>query len=213
MSDFDNDNNGALLIFAKSPEAGTVKTRLIPDIGISAATDLYKELLQKTLITAQDSIFIEKQLWFNGNKHNSFFNNYSGLFRFMEQSGNDLGERMFNAFEYTLKKYEYAVLIGCDCPGLTCNDLKIAAELLKTEKDIVLGPAEDGGYYLIGLSRNHIELFTDIEWGSETVFSKTISIAKKLHLHVGLLEKRQDVDRVSDLLSAYKNNKKQTVLD
>ena len=202
------NNKSALLIFAKSPEPGKVKTRLIPDIGVDAATNLYMELLKRTLSTSDSAIFSEKQLWLSGDKEHVFFNNVNS-FKFMYQVGDDLGERMFNAFEYALTEHDYAILIGCDCPGLTNQDLRLARDMLEADKDIVLGPAEDGGYYLIGLKHNNINLFSNIEWGSDKVFSKTLSIAKRLSLNIGLLTKRNDIDRFSDLESFEKIKKQE----
>jgi rSAM/selenodomain-associated transferase 1 len=201
MTDSKIEKNGALIIFAKSPEPWLVKTRLIPDVGVDAATKLYKELLTRTLTTSTNSTFMEKQLWLSGDVEHSFFASYkeAKTFQFKQQVGKDLGERMCNAFENALLEYDYAVTIGCDCPGLTNNDLKLAADMLESDSDMVLGPAEDGGYYLIALKKNYAELFSEIEWGSENVFSKTMLIAKNLGLNVGLLEKRNDVDRVTDI--------------
>jgi len=194
-------NKGALLVFAKTPEAGKVKTRLISDIGITAATSLYKELLTRTLNTSANSIFLEKQLWLSGKKGHSFFDNFNkiNVFKVMQQSGTNLGEKMFNAFNHALTEYAYAVLIGCDCPALTISDLKTTTTMLEADKDIVLGPAKDGGYYLIALKKNYIDLFSDIEWGTDTVFSNTLSKAKELNLNIGLLTKRNDIDRVTDI--------------
>lgn len=194
-------NKGVLLVFAKSPEAGKVKTRLIPDIGVTAATNLYKELLTRTLNSAANFSYLDKQLWLSGNKEHSFFNSFNktNVFKIMKQSGLNLGEKMFNAFNHALIEYAYAVLIGCDCPSLTIQDFKTAATMLETDKDIVLGPAEDGGYYLIALKKNYIELFSDIEWGADSVFLTTLTKAKELNLNIGLLTKRIDIDRVTDI--------------
>jgi hypothetical protein len=172
---------GALLVFAKSPVAGQVKTRLIPDIGRQRATTLYKELLTRTLDTAIKTKFSEIQIWVSGNIHHQYFSHLKnkGSFKFFQQSGNDLGTRMFNAFDSVLSEYPCAVLIGSDCPSLTCADLRSAMTLLESGKDMVLGPAEDGGYYLIGLRKNNAELFSGIQWGKENVFSETYSRAKK----------------------------------
>lgn len=201
MSKQENNKKGALLVFAKSPEPGRVKTRLIPDIGTDAATSLYQELLKRTLETCINSNFIEKQLWLSGDTEHSFFKTYKKeeSFKFKQQAGEDLGERMFNALESALSEYDYGLIIGCDCPGLSADDLKFATVMLESDKDLVLGPAEDGGYYLIALKKNHIELFSDIEWGTDTVFSSTLLKAKELNLNTGLLMKRNDVDRVTDI--------------
>ncbi len=196
-------NQGALLIFAKAPVAGQVKTRLIPDVGRQRATDLYKEFLTKTLNTAIRAEFSENHIWVSGNISHQYFTQLKNkkLFKFHQQKGKDLGERMFNAFDSTLDKYPYAVLIGSDCPSLLSSDIQAAMKLLENGKDLVLGPAEDGGYYLIGLRTNNSELFSNIKWGKENVFSETCSRAKKINYYVELLPMRNDIDRVSDLHS------------
>ena len=196
-----HSKKSVLLVFAKSPEPGKVKTRLIPDIGVNAATNLYKELLIRTLSTSIHSELTEKQLWLHGDLQHSFFTSHNEMkqFSMKSQVGNDLGERMFNAFEQALKAFDHAILIGSDCPELTPSDLATANKMLLNDKDIVLGPSEDGGYYLIGLKKNHVQLFSNIEWGTEHVYSKTRQIAERLDLNIGLLEKRSDVDRVSDI--------------
>jgi uncharacterized protein len=207
------NKQGALLIFAKAPVAGQVKTRLIPDIGQEKALILYKEFLSRTLNTTAETGFSEIQLWISGNINNEYFVNLKNKDRFnlFQQTGEDLGQRMFNAFESVLNKYSYAVLIGSDCPELLSSDIDAAGYYLENGKDLVLGPATDGGYYLIGLKKNNSMLFSGIEWGKENVFSETYACAKKMNLEVGLLPERSDVDVVSDL-SAYIKMKKQEAI-
>jgi uncharacterized protein len=191
----------ALIIFAKAPVAGQVKTRLIPAIGQARATSLYKELLSKTLDIVGEVSFIEKQLWISGDMNHSYITHLKSKhdLQLFQQKGNDLGERMSNAFASVLTTHSYAILIGSDCPSLLSSDLESGMKYLKNKMDVVLGPAEDGGYYLIGLKENKSELFADINWGEETVFSETRDRIKKMNLNLGLLDKRADIDRVSDL--------------
>lgn len=204
---------GALLVFAKSPVAGQVKTRLIPDIGRQRATSLYKELLARTLDTAIKTEFSGIQLWVSGNIHHQYFSRLKNKehFNLYQQTGKDLGERMFNAFDSALSEHSYAVLIGSDCPSLSSVDIQSAMALLKSGRELVLGPAEDGGYYLIGLRKNNAELFSGIKWGEENVFSETCARAKKINLDVSLLPKRSDVDRPSDLHAYLKMKKQKTI--
>ncbi len=205
---------GALLVFAKSPIAGQVKTRLIPDIGCDKATLLYKELLTGTLDTVIKSRVSNIQLWISGDIHHQYFTNLENreYFQFYSQTGRDLGERMFNAIDSALNEYSYAVLIGSDCPELLISDIQSAMNSLKNGKDMVLGPAEDGGYYLIGLRKNNAELFSGIKWGKEDVFSETCARAKKINFDVSLLPKRSDVDRASDLAAYFRMKKKESAL-
>ncbi len=208
------ENQGSLIIFAKSPVAGQVKTRLIPSIGREKATNLYRELLARTLDTAVKTQFTDIQLWISGNIRHRYFSGFKNRnnFKFYQQEGKDLGQRMFNAFDSVLKKHPYAILIGSDCPSLLNSDLKRAMTLLKNGKELVLGPAKDGGYYLIGLRKNNFKLFSEIKWGGESVFSETYSRAKKMKLDIELLSEKRDVDRASDLYSYFRMKRKEIIL-
>ena len=204
-------NKGALIVFAKAPVVGNVKTRLIPHIGEDKATSVYISLLEKTLDTALNSNFTDIQLWIEGDIEHEFFRNMPerDKFHYYLQSGTTLGERMYAAFECALKTYSYAVLIGSDCPGLSIADLDETQALLQ-KNDIVLGPAKDGGYYLIALSNNHFSLFEGIAWSQETVFAETRERINLLNWRMGLLQERWDVDDEEGLhnyISMYKNLK------
>ena len=105
---------------------------------------------------------------------------------------------MANALKDELKRYRHVCLIGSDCLDLTATDLDQAMKQLSTH-DLVLGPAKDGGYYLIGMKRFIPQLFTDIPWGSDTVLAKTLARAAEINLKTALLNERTDVDHLSDL--------------
>ncbi len=205
---------GVLIIFAKAPVAGQVKTRLIPDIGADKATALYIEMLNKTLATSIKSEFQNIQLWISGNLNHPYFDDLKNEERIElhKQSGKDLGERMYNAFNAALEYYSYAVLIGTDCPSLSRSDLHKAMNYLEIGDELVLGPAKDGGYYLIGLRTNDVALFSDIEWGKEYVFKETCQRAKKINRNVNLLPMHSDIDCVSDLAGFYKIKEEESLL-
>jgi len=107
--------------------------------------------------------------------------------------------RMFNAIEEALDDAEWVVLVGTDCPGWTLIDLADAASQLTAGTDCVLGPALDGGYYLIGLRRNHLSLFTDMPWGSDRVFALTVQRLRALGWRLSRLPAYRDIDRPEDL--------------
>jgi len=205
---------GVLLIFAKAPVAGQVKTRLISGLGRHRATSLYEELLTMTLNTARKAGFLEIQVWVSGDMNHRYFTRLKNrhYVKLFQQRGKDLGQRMSNAFDSVLRKHAYAVLIGSDCPSLSSSDLQTGRNFLENKKDIVLGPANDGGYYLIGLKQNKPELFSNIKWGEETVFSETCCRIEKNNLNMGLLSKRSDVDRTSDLHSYFRMKRQESVL-
>ena len=199
-------SKGVAIVFTKAPEAGKVKTRLIPGIGSNRATNIYKQLLKKTIHTVRKSDLSEIHLYVDGNINHSFFREIRRRHpvRLYQQQGNDLGQRMFRTFHKVLKKYSYAVLIGSDCPGLSTADLNQAKESLAQGMDIVLGPANDGGYYLIGLSKNDVRLFNKIRWGGSTVFDDTMSRVERLGWQYSILAQHWDLDRTADLLAYIK---------
>ncbi|MBL1140450.1 MAG: glycosyltransferase [Proteobacteria bacterium] len=199
------NEQGSLIIFAKSPVIGQVKTRLIPDIGQYQATAIYKELLTTTLATAVESKISDIQLWVHGDIQHQYFLNLKNRerFKFYKQTGKNLGQRMLNAITCVLDKYPYVVLIGSDCPELLSSDIHKAMTLLDKGKDLVLGPAKDGGYYLIGLRKHTPELFIGINWGAADVLDETVLRANELELDTGFLSKRNDVDLFCDLQAYY----------
>lgn len=194
-------NKNALIIFAKAPVPGKVKSRLIPAIGKQKAASLYKALLSRTIETARQSGFSTIQLWIDGNLNHPYIaelRHRHGL-KLYRQHGPDLGARMSNAFDIVLRNYPYAVLMGSDCPYLAVSDIQQAAGYLENSMDVVLGPAEDGGYYLIGLKKNNYRLFNNIKWGTDSVAKETCARINALNWNPGFLTKRRDLDRTADL--------------
>ena len=191
--------NAVLLVFARAPRPGQVKTRLIPHVGAERAAAIYRELLARTLQTALHAGFAATQLWLAGDRHPYFDNIANGAaLDIYQQQGADLGDRMQHAFARALKRYRVAILIGSDCPVLTAGDLKQARHALR-KNDIVLGPARDGGYYLIGLCKNSPTLFKGIAWGRASVLSETRARIKALDWQLSLLTERWDVDDLQSL--------------
>ncbi len=120
-------------------------------------------------------------------------------FLYREQIGASLGDRLNEALATAFREMKSkVVIIGTDCPGLTTKHINGAFHLLE-RNDLVIGPALDGGYYLIGLKKLHRELFKGITWGTNTVYRQSIETAKKLNLTTATLEKLADVDRPADL--------------
>jgi len=207
-------SKGALIVFTKAPVSGQVKTRLIPYIGPRRATQIYQELLTKTLSTAIKSGFSSIQIWVSGDIEHDYFNQLKNrhAVKIYQQKGNNLGERMSNAFDIVLRNYSHAVLIGSDCPSLKCSDLMTSEEYLKNNNDVVLGPASDGGYYLIGLNRNNPQLFSNIKWGKDNVFADTCENINSLGWNLELLPQRWDVDRITDLLPYFMMKRTSSVM-
>ncbi len=173
--------DGKILVFAKIPVCGHVKTRLAAEIGDLAALQAYKYLLERTLHTAVSSKLSQVELWLDSEQQNDWLQNltdqYAVIIRL--QSGNDLGERMADAISKTLKEDDFCLLIGADCPLIDRNYLYNAFTVLQGGKEIVIGPAEDGGYVLVGMNQNKPALFSAIDWSTAFVLQQTRQIIKQ----------------------------------
>ncbi|MDG2175458.1 MAG: TIGR04282 family arsenosugar biosynthesis glycosyltransferase [Gammaproteobacteria bacterium] len=195
------EKSRVLILFAKAPEAGKVKTRLVPALGEEGALGLYQKLLEYQLAVVQDYTGAVTELHVDGNPAHPGFDNFSGSI--LKQTGNNLGERMHYALNSALATHTSAVLIGSDCPGIDYHYLDSAFTALENGFNAVLGPAEDGGYVLIGLrsdvSEKSTDLFQDISWGTDTVSAQTRNLFQKLGLTWKELPVLQDLDEPSDL--------------
>jgi len=188
----------ALIIFAKNPEGGKVKTRLAATIGDQAALEVYQRLLFHTaLITA--NLPFDKFVFYSDTIISN--DNWDDLqFKKRTQSGQGLGERMNNAFASIFNKgYSKIVIIGTDCPGLDPTILLNSFTALDLN-DIVIGPAEDGGYYLVGMKLHRAELFENIRWSSNVVLAETLRKCDDLQLTHFLLPVLSDIDEEKDLI-------------
>jgi len=184
-----------LIVFQKNEILGKVKTRLAASIGNEKALEVYQLLIQHTY-----SILHQTDV-----KCMVFYSDYipetkSNLdFDYRLQIGIDLGERMKNAFATVFNEgYDQAVIIGTDCAELNLDHLRQAFLKLK-QYDTVIGPALDGGYYLLGMNSLIPELFSNISWSSGQVLQQSISKLKLLNRSVTLLESLSDIDRIEDL--------------
>ena len=184
----------AVGVFAKPPLPGLVKTRLIPDIGAEAATRVYRFCLEHTLAVVADSGF-DFQIFLSETSDDALF--AERLTRL--QRGADLGSRMHNAMQDLLDAGAAgALIIGSDCLDLEPGHLQAAAAALD-EQDLVLLPALDGGYALIGCNRADAELLRDVVWSTEAVMAQTLANARALGYRTSLLETVRDVDTLRDL--------------
>ncbi len=191
-----------LLIFTRYPDVGRVKTRLIPALGEVRATQLHRDMTEHTLNIARALRVMHPVLitaCFTGGTVPKMQQWLGDDLDYWLQVGEDLGQRMLNALGSALgATCDRALIIGTDCPALEPSILADAFHQLDNH-DLVLGPATDGGYYLIGMGRVMPELFTDIAWGSRAVLSSTLAIADLHHRSVALLPMLSDVDRPEDL--------------
>jgi rSAM/selenodomain-associated transferase 1 len=189
-----------LIVFTKNAQLGKVKTRLAATIGDDEALHAHKLLVEKTTIQLS-SILSDKVVYYSDHIEDGDIFSVNGFHKHV-QVGKDLGQRMHNAFSEEFKQgYSSIVIIGTDCPDLEEENVTQAFELLKSN-ELVLGPALDGGYYLIGLSSPREELFSGIEWSTSSVFKKTIEIAELAQMSVGILPTKRDIDTFDDLKSS-----------
>ncbi len=190
-----------VVVFARAPVPGQVKTRLIPTLGPLRAAALHRRLTRETLAKAMASGVGPVTLAGHPSAAHPFFACCAARYgvALMGQEGADLGERMGEALKRALDRAPMALLVGTDCPPLTVEDLRAAAGALGRGADAVLAPAEDGGYVLIGLRRHNPELFSGIPWGSARVFRETMERLERLNWRVACLPERWDLDRPEDL--------------
>lgn len=183
-----------LIVFAKEPQEGKVKTRLRKYFSDAQLLNLYKAFLKDSLNIAKKVHCEEKVLAFHSTKSPDYLKKIARGFKFYKQKGKNLGERMHNAFVRAHEsKAEKTVIIGSDSPALSFETVQQAFQKLD-RYDIILGPVTDGGYYLIGLKEPCFGLFRGVKWSSPSVLNDTLRQAKQFRKTVALLPKWHDVD-------------------
>ena len=225
-----NTTENALIIFIKNPQLGKVKTRLAKTVGDEKALEIYLELSKITRENCEMSLrgtqqlrgqsAIQPYVFYSDfiNKKDEWSND---IFEKAVQSGDDLGDRMSNAFTFILQNHAKACIIGSDCPTLSVEILEAAFEALNNH-DFVVGPSTDGGYYLLGMNINTPPqysgfrdtlpkseipipkstppqyLFENMDWSTENVLPETLKRIKAQHKTVALLPELTDVDEEKD---------------
>lgn len=195
--------NNALIIFTRNPQLGKVKTRLASTIGDEKALEIYKELLLHTMETTRNLegdvfVFYDKKIEENDIWPNETYHKFV-------QSGEDLGEKMQNAFQKLFDlNYQNCIIIGSDLFDLNEKLISDAFQILDLN-DVVIGPAEDGGYYLLGLKKIIPEIFKNKKWGTSSVFADTLKDLE--NLKIDYTKKLNDIDTFEDLEKSnyYKN--------
>lgn len=187
----------AIIIFIKNPVAGKVKTRLAATVGNERALEIYLELVAHTLeivkhIEAAKFIYFSDEIDIAiGFKDVPFYA--------AAQKGEDLGKRMENAFADTFANlYRRVIIIGTDCPGIDTKGLQSAFNKL-TDADVVIGPATDGGYYLLGMREPQPMLFRNIEWSTSMVLQATTAHCINNNISYVMLPELSDIDEEKDL--------------
>ena len=189
------NSNNLLLIFTRNPELGKGKRRLAATVGDEAALDIYKFLLSHT-VTITKNLYTEKEVYYSEEIwENDIWDNQK--FGKKLQVGEDLGIRMANAFQEGFQnEYQKIIIIGSDMLDLSQEDLENAFKSLE-KNDFVVGPAEDGGYYLLGMKKFMPALFKNKTWGTETVLKDTLADLE--NETTALLETKNDVDYYEDI--------------
>lgn len=190
-----------VLVYAKAPVEGEVNTRLIPDIGVQAATRLQHDLLHQRLSMLTTSDLCAVTLMCAPDKTHACFVSCEKQYpiTLAEQSGIDLGERLINGIRSALSRYTFCIVIGTDAPALDIIIIKQAiTKLRERKKEVVFVPAEDGGYVLVGMQQPHDYLFLDISWGSDQVMQQSRDALAKHGISYQELAPCWDVDRLED---------------
>lgn len=191
-----------LIIFTRYPEPGQTKTRLIPALGNLGAANLQRQMTEHTIFQVQElqkTRAISWEVRFAGGNLQLMSEWLGSDLVYYSQGEGDLGARMMRSLAQAFQSgAEQVIIIGIDCPGINAHILTQAFDLLDT-CDLTLGPAIDGGYYLIGLCRLIPELFVNIDWGTSQVLQQSVDIAEKRKMSLAYLPPLADVDTPEDL--------------
>lgn len=198
-----------LIVFAREPLPGTVKTRLAAAVGDQAAAALYEKMIQDVLKTTRQLEDVETVVYWACEEASLPRLSQSYRCRSRRQSPGDLGQRMQAAFEEMFAGgCELCCIIGSDAPDLPAAYLRDAYDLLAApHNDVVFGPCGDGGYYLLGLRRVWARLFTNIPWSSASVLGQSLSAARETGLTAALLPEWQDIDTLDGLHAFQERNR------
>jgi rSAM/selenodomain-associated transferase 1 len=199
-----------LVIVAKEPVPGKVKTRLFPKLSPAVAADLYRCFLHDRIQEVSTLNEVDRAIAYTPEDAGKTFTTLAlDGFELFAQQGKHLGERLNNIFLEKLSQgYNAVSIVDSDSPDLPKSLIKESFELLLSKRaDIVFGPCYDGGYYLVGMRKPHPELFRNIPWSTENVLSATLEKARKIGLNVKLLTRWNDLDTFEDLLEFYNKYK------
>lgn len=187
----------ALAIFAKMPVPGQVKTRLLPSLSPEQSADLYRCMLLDT-VTRVSTLCFDTFLFYDGEEE--YFRKIAPGARIIPQQGNDLGSRLENAFSAVSSLgYTACSVIGTDAPDLPLSYVEESFKQMQGGADVVFGPAEDGGYYLVAVKGSYGDLFKEIPWSSADVLQSSLDRARSGGLSATLLPSWYDVDSIEDL--------------
>ena len=188
-------------LFVKAPVKGKVKTRLIPTLGEKEALKLYKAMLEYMMALLCKHRYCNVELWVALDSQHEFIQRMAKQYActVYAQQGESLGDRMQYALAKGLESKQTVVLVGGDCLSVDLAYIKHAVELLEDKEGAVIGPAEDGGYVLLAVTKLEAAMFEEIEWGSNRVLKQTLRQCARQGYDCQLLDIRWDLDRPDDL--------------
>ena len=196
-----------VLVFLKFPDPGRVKTRLAVDLGEQGAAEAYSRLVRRVFEVLEDVAGTEMRVLYDPpERHQAAIGWIEGLasarvregLDFVAQAPGELGERLEKAFEGAFGDgYEKVAAIGTDCVDLSTATFEATWERL-TEVEVVFGPSQDGGYYLVGLKEPRAEVFREVPWSSGETLKASLAAAEAAGMRVALLEELRDVDTIDD---------------
>lgn len=198
------DGSRAIIIMTRYPEPGRVKTRLIPALGDAGACLLHRKMVEHTMATVRDFILVfpaDIFVFFHGGSEKLMASWLGDEAAYLPQAAGSLGDKMKDAFLAVFNRgYETAMMMGTDCPAIDSPLLSQAFSFMD-QADMVVGPAADGGYYLLGLKQVYDPLFKGISWGTVVVLTQTLLAARNENLKVSRLPELRDIDRPEDLVN------------
>jgi hypothetical protein len=191
------EHDDTLIVFAKTPALGIAKSRIAATEGRQSALRIYKELLSQTSHLVRGRHY---HVAYSGSTERDCLKNYfCDSQSYFQQKGDNLGEKLRHSFKRAFSQgYNKVLAIGCDCPYILPEDINHAFEHLTQDKDIVLGPAHDGGYYLVGIKPGGEYIFSVNSWGTEKLFEQTIGLIKQNGNEYALLRPLSDIDTIED---------------
>lgn len=194
------NKKNVIIIFAKEPDGKSAKTRIAKKAGTEKASEIYNELLSITSEIIKDSTYcISYSSLKDPVKLKTVF---KSAISFFPQIEGDLGEKMRDVFNKLFEMgYKSVTALGTDCPYITTEDLDKSAQYLEKEKSVVLGPASDGGYYLIGCRKDSVEVLNAKKWSTSELFKETLSIIDQKGYNCLTLDIKDDVDEIEDFLN------------
>lgn len=195
-----------IVVFARAPRLGKVKTRLNKALPHDQVLQLHKRLVTHTIGNALEVSGAKVELWVDENPSHAFFQNllldYPALSVKLQIPG-DLGAKMSHALSQSSDEHQASVIIGSDCPAIDSHYIEASINALN-DQDLVIGPAADGGYVLIGTKQRTLPVFDGVDWGTEQVLRQTLQLAVQSDLRVRLMAELNDVDHPFDLAEAHR---------